>query len=320
MNWLGSNAGYQHWNEGWDDGHQYGGSDWASWNPQHHKDNGGSYGAWHKQFSQWMKDHQSQWENDWDQHENNNHHDGNNGNHYGWSKHDENKHDNKHGEYQHHGQVDQASYHDDSWKDDGHHEDESWNDGHHEDEWKDDGHDYSGHDENYGHEYGGHGSDYGHHDSSTNVEYTNEEEYTVENTTDVTVENDVEQSAVSGDASSGHHTYGGHVESGAVDNESNNDFTVHVDNTVDLAGLNSGLVAHELANAEHTNCATHTNVDYSNAVSYVVYNDTDITVYNTVVQNAVSGDATSKYAKGGAVTSGAAANVSNNSFAVAVKN
>lgn len=179
-----------------------------------------------------------------------------------------------------------------------------------------DGHNYAGHGGNNG--YGGNGG----YAAVTHVDYSNEVDYTVTNNNDITVNNTVHQNAQSGDASSSYNTHAGSVSTGNAYNESNNDFTVEVENNTQLpASSGNSWSAPEWGSVEHTGYHSYTSYEYSNQESYTVTNNNDVRINNTVRQTAESGDATSKYNTwGGHVTSGDAVNVSNNSFSVSIKN
>lgn len=257
--------------------------------------------------------------------------------------------DDKHGGYGGHKLVwsDKHDKHDDKdkhsyvWKNDYNkdHKDNWWygrND--HKDDKKyghnDDKHGgYGGHkdDHKYGYDndkddrWKEHDSKYAHHDGyggSTRLSYSNDVDYSVENNTDVNIDNDVDQVAVSGDATSTRNTWGGHVTTGDATNVSENTFEVDVDNTSAADGLGgSGSGGFDWNKLHDTGPYSHNRFDFSNRESYSVENNTDVDIDNNVSQTAVTGDATSsRNTHGGSVRSGDASNYSSNTFMVKVEN
>ena len=145
----------------------------------------------------------------------------------------------------------------------------------------------------------------------------------VENDNKVRLNNDVYQKASSGDAKVKHNTTGGDASTGDAGNSSALSASLSLDNSGSVGDLNCGCEGQGSGDvdafAEGPDSVVK--VDSHNSSEVKVENTNKVTLNNTVVQKAKTGNATvSDNTTGGDASTGAASNTSSVSFTLDITN
>jgi hypothetical protein len=158
-------------------------------------------------------------------------------------------------------------------------------------------------------------------DSDNVIRFEGETTYDVDNNTDLSASNDVDQDATSGDADVTDSTTGGDATTGDAANETDLSVDASVENSADCACDALGNSGDHSASIENTGPDSNNRVVFDSDTTVEIENTVSINIDNNVDQDATSGDANVDHnTTGGDATTGDASNSSSTELMFEVMN
>jgi len=160
-------------------------------------------------------------------------------------------------------------------------------------------------------------------DSNNEITHSTYSKLKVENDTELKVNNDNDQRASSGDATTRHNTTGGGAMTGDAYNENSTSVSATIRNSAPAPALLSPASGGGSGSASIHQTGPDSNNEITTHMNSEVYieNDTELHVYNDNDQHAYSGDAVVQdNTTGGSATSGDAMNTNNTTVTLNVSN
>jgi len=158
-------------------------------------------------------------------------------------------------------------------------------------------------------------------DSDNTVTSTTHSTWKVDNDTDLSVHNDNDQHAYTGDAKASHNTTAGDATSGDAMNTNSLSVKATVNNAASTSGMGGSGSMDATGSIDNTGTDSTNTVTSTQTSKVTIDNDTNIRVYNDNDQRASTGDASVRdNTTGGSATSGDATNTNSSSFTFDVSN